>query len=138
MPGPRVFDLDQIQQLVPELELVFGELDVLRSRMRSLKLRINALELIWGEAVHQPDHPDHQELAQHLREMAGLQEEFERVSQRVARLGGEIKGLEPALVDFYGVRDGRLVFWCWTRGEANVEHWHHVDEGFAGRQRIER
>ena len=136
MPGPRVFEIDEVQELVPELERIFAELDVLRGRMRSLKLRINALEMIWGEGVHEPENPDHAELQHHVQEMASLQQEFERATQHVAALGGEVKGLEPALVDFYGVRSGRLVFWCWTRGEARVEHWHHVDEGFAGRQRV--
>ena len=136
MPGPRVFEISEVQGLVPELERIFAELDVLRGRMRSIKLRINALEMIWGDGVHRPENPDHAELQHHVHEMASLQHEFERATQRIAGLGGEVKGLEPGLVDFYGVRSGRLVFWCWTRGEERVDHWHHVDEGFAGRQQV--
>ncbi len=136
MAGPRVFEIPEVERLIPAIEQVFSALDPLRNRMRSLKLRINALEMIWGEAVHQSENPDHPELQHHLREMAELQGEFERTTQRIGALGGEIKGIDPALVDFYGVRDGHLVFWCWTRGETRIDHWHHMDEGFARRQPV--
>jgi hypothetical protein len=39
-------------------------------------------------------------------------------------------------VDFYGFREGRLVFLCWRLGEPSVAHWHELDAGFAGRQAI--
>ena len=138
MAGPRIFDAREAERFIPRLEEIFGEVDQLRSRMRALKLRVDALEMIWGERLHQPDNPDHAELQHHLKDMRALQTEFERAGARVTELGGELKGLDPPLVDFYGVHDGRLVFWCWTRGEKHITHWHHVDEGFAGRRAIER
>ncbi len=134
MPGPRVFAVEEVDALIPDLRLIFDELDALRSRIKTVHLRINALELIWGDAVHQPENPDHEELAHHLEQMRALQAEFEETSKRVACLGGQIKAVEPPLVDFFGVRDGTLVHWCWTGGEDRVSHWHHIDEGFTGRQ----
>jgi len=136
MPGPRVFTVEQVNEMIPRLESVFGRLDRIRSRLRALQLRVNALEMIWGSDVHSEDHPDHGELGHHLAGMQEAQEAFERVSRRIPRMGGKLKSVEPALVDFYGVREGRLVSWCWTRGESHVEHWHHVDQGFAQRQSV--
>jgi hypothetical protein len=134
MVGPRIFVPEEVDLLIPDLEAVFADLDGLRQRIRTLKLRINALELIWGDRVNRPDCPDHGELQQHLEQMKEAQAEFERATQRLSELGAQLKSIEPPLVDFYGVREGRLILWCWTRGEHSVGFWHHVDEGFANRR----
>jgi hypothetical protein len=51
-------------------------------------------------------------------------------------LGVEVKSMETGLLDFPGERDGRIVYYCWQRGEASVSHWHELDAGFAGRQSL--
>jgi hypothetical protein len=49
-------------------------------------------------------------------------------------LGVQLKDLERGLVDFPSLREGRVVLLCWQIGEGNeVEWWHDVDAGFAGR-----
>ncbi len=49
-------------------------------------------------------------------------------------LGVELKDLERGLVDFPSLREGRVVLLCWQVGEGDeVEWWHDVDAGFAGR-----
>lgn len=49
-------------------------------------------------------------------------------------LGVQLKDFERGLVDFPSLRDGRLVLLCWQMGEGDeVEWWHDVDAGFAGR-----
>lgn len=136
MVGPRIFEIEEVNRLIPDLEAVFGRLGELREKLRRLNLRINTLELIWGEAVHREDNPDHGEYQHHLADMKAVQEDFEGVTRRVTEMGGQVKALDPPLVDFFGVRDGRLVLWCWTRDEREVTHWHHVDEGFAGRRPV--
>jgi hypothetical protein len=32
--------------------------------------------------------------------------------------------------------DGREVYLCWRLGEPEVAHWHELNEGFAGRQKL--
>ena len=46
----------------------------------------------------------------------------------------QIKDLERGLVDFPAFLAGREVFLCWERGEADIEHWHDLETGFAGRE----
>jgi hypothetical protein len=49
-------------------------------------------------------------------------------------LGVQIKDFDRGLVDFPSLRDGRVVLLCWQIGEGDqVEWWHDVDAGFAGR-----
>jgi len=48
--------------------------------------------------------------------------------------GIEVKDFERWLCDFPHMRDGRVVFLCWQRGEDSIQWWHDVEAGFAGRQ----
>jgi hypothetical protein len=45
----------------------------------------------------------------------------------------QIKNLHRGLVDFPAIVAGREVFLCWEEGEEDVEYWHDLDAGFAGR-----
>ena len=50
-------------------------------------------------------------------------------------LGVQLKDHSRGLIDFPSLRDGRIVLLCWHLGEGDqVEWWHDVDAGFAGRQ----
>ena len=49
-------------------------------------------------------------------------------------MGVQLKDFERGLVDFPSLRDGRVVLLCWQMGEGDeLEWWHDVDAGFAGR-----
>ena len=49
-------------------------------------------------------------------------------------LGVQLKDFERGLIDFPSLRDGRVVLLCWQMGEGDeLEWWHDVDAGFAGR-----
>lgn len=49
-------------------------------------------------------------------------------------LGVQLKDFERGLVDFPSLREGRVVLLCWQMGEGDeLEWWHDVDTGFAGR-----
>ncbi len=49
-------------------------------------------------------------------------------------LGVQLKDYERGLVDFPSLREGRVVLLCWQLGEGDeLEWWHDVDSGFAGR-----
>jgi hypothetical protein len=73
-----------------------------------------------------------------LRDAAAL--EAERINGYLLELeeiGCVFKGFEAGLVDFYALREDRLVFLCWRMGEPHIAHWHEVDAGFEGRQAID-
>jgi hypothetical protein len=49
-------------------------------------------------------------------------------------LGVQMKDFERGLIDFPSLREGRMVLLCWQMGEGDeLEWWHDVDAGFAGR-----
>ena len=77
-----------------------------------------------------------------LDELASAQEEDQgRLRELVLELqalGVELKDFFTGLVDFRCLMDGREVYLCWRLGEEEVAHWHELDAGFAGRQKLTR
>jgi hypothetical protein len=73
-----------------------------------------------------------------LRELAtSIQAEADAVAEcadRINAAGAQIKSLEEGLLDFPSERDGEIVLLCWKLGEDEIEYWHGLDEGFAGRK----
>lgn len=45
-----------------------------------------------------------------------------------------IKDLERGLVDFPALVGGKEVFLCWEKDEPDIEFWHDIDSGYAGRE----
>jgi hypothetical protein len=49
-----------------------------------------------------------------------------------------VRDVVRGLVDFPAVRDGEEVYLCWLVDEPEIEHWHELDAGFAGRRPLAR
>jgi hypothetical protein len=47
-----------------------------------------------------------------------------------------IKDLDRGLIDFPAIIGGREVFLCWEKDEDDIEFWHDLDSGYAGRERL--
>ena len=134
--GPRIYTPREASALIPKLDRIFKDLDAIRDRLKSIKAKTDVLEMIWGEEVRTETNPDHREYAHYIEEVAQAKKDFAAASVRVQELEGDVKSIEQGLVDFYGVIEGRLVFLCWKRGEKAIEHYHHLEDGFQGRQPI--
>lgn len=68
---------------------------------------------------------------------ADLLIELTSQSSELEVLGVQLKDFDRGLVDFPSLREGRVVLLCWQIGEGDeVEWWHDVEDGFAGRTPI--
>jgi hypothetical protein len=65
-----------------------------------------------------------------VRLLADIQEVFMEFHRREI----QIKDLGRGLIDFPAIIGGKEVFLCWEDGEDDVEFWHDLDAGFAGRE----
>jgi hypothetical protein len=45
-----------------------------------------------------------------------------------------LRDLDRGLIDFPALRDGEEVYLCWIDGEPDIDFWHELDAGYAGRQ----
>ncbi len=48
----------------------------------------------------------------------------------------QVKDLDRGLIDFPALIGGKEVFLCWESGEDDIEFWHDLQAGYAGRQRL--
>jgi len=58
--------------------------------------------------------------------------------ERIEGIGCVVKDLDAGLIDFPTLFRGEEVYLCWRMGESDIDHWHGVHEGFAGRKAIDR
>ena len=57
--------------------------------------------------------------------------------EKLEEAGVVVKDLDIGLVDFPTLYRGEEVYLCWRMDEDDIEHWHGVHEGFAGRKEID-
>jgi hypothetical protein len=58
-----------------------------------------------------------------------------KVTTELNELGVQLKDYSRGLIDFPCRRGGRVVLLCWQLGEPDeIEWWHELEAGFAGRQ----
>jgi hypothetical protein len=48
----------------------------------------------------------------------------------------QVKDLDRGLIDFPAYLGGKEVFLCWEKGEEDIEFWHDLASGYAGRERL--
>ena len=48
----------------------------------------------------------------------------------------QVKDVARGLVDFPAIIGGKEVFLCWEQDEEDIEYWHELDAGYAGRERL--
>jgi hypothetical protein len=75
------------------------------------------------------------------RQVATLDAQVKREGQALARtvariqeLGVLVKDLDRGLIDFPALRGEEEVLLCWQVGEDEVNYWHGLEDGFAGRR----
>jgi hypothetical protein len=132
----RLFSPSEADQLVPHLESAFGTIQHHRERLYAIVQELAGLGVDLGEEIpaDQLERPEVGTLVQKaMHEHAQIRAELERLDS----LEVEVKGLE-GLCDVRSRHDGRVVYLCWRRGEPGFHHWHELDTGFAGRQRVMR
>lgn len=64
-------------------------------------------------------------------------EQFVELAQSVQGKGIVIKDPSRGLIDFPAIRDnGEEVYLCYMLGEPDIEWWHTIEGGFAGRRSV--
>jgi hypothetical protein len=120
------FQVEEARELLGELRRTFGRIHSSRDRLLECERRLhNRLARTGGDFGGE----DVQAL---LTAMTSIHEGISDITGR----GIQIKDLDRGLVDFPHVRNGREVFLCWELEDDDIEFWHEVDSGYAGRERL--
>ena len=132
----RLYAVNEIEALIPELEATFSRILQLRVGMRGFEKKLEAA----GVDVDLDEDGNENEPAEIAATRAMFRGYYEALSESlegIRALGGDVKDLDLALVDFPGRRGDQDILLCWKLGEKRIQFWHTADEGFAGRRPLE-
>ncbi|NVB40615.1 DUF2203 domain-containing protein [Pseudenhygromyxa sp. WMMC2535] len=136
----RYFSLDEAQALVPRVREMMGRALQLHGHLRAAIARLDATgtEVSWPVLRGEEALEDSDEFTEGLlRRARGLYFALRETISETEAIGVEVKGVVDGLVDFRSWRDGHEeVLLCWKLGEDEIEWFHGVDDGFAGRRPI--
>ncbi len=124
---PRYFRPHEANALLPILHPLVREAMEIAERVQALQPELWA---VIEKSVGNGGNP----------RLAQLVPDFERLHEllhQIQAMGVEVKDITVGLVDFPAWHEGRMVYLCWKYGESQVQFWHEVETGFAGRQPID-
>ena len=130
--SPRFFTAAEAQRTLPLVRRIVADLMSEYPRWRTA---VGRFELLSAGA--RADQGETAEQAAARNEVTGAASRINEYLKELDAIGCVFKGFDAGLVDFYSLRDDRPVFLCWKLGEARIEHWHELDAGFGGRQRLD-
>lgn len=130
---PKIFTAADADRALPLVRRIVLDLQAEYPRWREA---VGRFELV--SAGHDPGAGESGELVACQRDVTERAERISGYLTELDQVGCVFKGFEAGLVDFYSLREDRLVFLCWRLGEARVTHWHELDAGYAGRRPIDQ
>lgn len=132
MPDFKLFTLEEAERTLPLVRRIVEDLLAEYPRWRQA---VSRYEVLTGGA--RADWGETSDLVAARELVTGHADRINRCLQELEAVGCVFKGFDAGLVDFYSMREDRLVFLCWRLGEPRITHWHDIDAGFSGRQPID-
>lgn len=136
MSGDTLFSHAEASALLSLVREVFARVRPLRARLVAQAKELSEQGVDPFRLRPVGDGGLSEELA---RSRQALHELASRVDSELAELlslGIEVKSAE-GLVDFRSLHEGRVVYLCWEWDEPEIDYWHDLEAGYAGRQPIE-
>ena len=124
--GAVVVTIEQARATLPEASNILMVLQAMSDEAHDLT---NELELLLDQ--FSMTHPHVLEVAEHL---GGLVSQWQNNVARLERIGARIVSLDPGRLEWYGVVDRRMALFSWAVGEADIEWYYRMEEGFPSRK----
>ncbi|CAN5356681.1 DUF2203 domain-containing protein [soil metagenome] len=131
--SPKLFSVAEANAMLPLVRAIASDIVNRATDLRDRQERLERISKNERKALGEV----------HAAEIQQAEEDFERDQNQLqecvaelSRLGVELKDYFSGLVDFPSRRDNRVVYLCWRLGEESVAHWHELDAGVAGRQKL--
>ena len=126
----QLFTVEQANRTLPLVRKIVEDVVEQHRRWRETILE---LDLVASTARIDAPRQRGEELE---RQALALARELDGYQRELEDLGIQLKDRRLGLVDFPSEMGGRPVLLCWRLGEPEVQFWHEVDAGYAGRQRL--
>ena len=124
----QLFTVEQANRTLPLVRKIVD--DVVQQHRR---WREAILELDLVASSVRADEPGERAITLE-RNVQALAREIDGYKRELEELGIQLKDPRLGLVDFPSEIAGRHILLCWRLGEPEVQFWHEVDSGYAGRQ----
>jgi hypothetical protein len=119
------YTIQEARALLPQLRVWLAELSDLRRRLKLSDERISQM-LTGGVDAG----------GSSVNAQLKLLVEFQNTARELNQREIQIKDLERGLIDFPALIGGKEVFLCWEKDEDDIEFWHDLESGYAGRERL--
>jgi hypothetical protein len=120
----QFYDIDEANARLPEVRELLALLRDQREDLIHLRDRSKALEV---------DEEEQRRI--HLR-MQGIVDQMQAAVIRIDGWSITLRDIQSGLIDFPALVNGRQVCLCWRLGEGEIEWWHELADGFAGRRHL--
>ncbi len=125
----KVFTVAEAEKLLPRLTVFIKRLQAIRGELLKMEVEIDAQEIVSGgqatPTVERQVEIYNQAVAQF----------YESVDE-IHALGCYLKDADLGLIDFYCLRESKVVYLCWKLGEPHIGYWHEVGNGFGARESL--
>ena len=116
---------DEARALLPQIRQWLARLSEARKRLEQhdqrLALMLSGGQDAGGDAVNH-----------WVKSLAEIKDILGQFRKRAI----QIKDLDSGLIDFPAILGGKEVFLCWEQDEEDIEFWHDLHSGYAGRERL--
>ncbi|HUX10536.1 MAG TPA: DUF2203 domain-containing protein [Terriglobia bacterium] len=82
-------------------------------------------------------YPSYSDLVKTKAERDQASERIVETITKIQETGCLVKDIDEGLIDFPSLIEGEEAFLCWKLGEERIEYWHGLEDGFAGRKRLD-
>jgi hypothetical protein len=120
------FTLDEARACIPDLRSILKDAQSRRERLNKQEDKLGQQLLKAGGDLGGPP------VTSMMMDLLQMNLQL----QRIEKMGVVLKDLDRGLFDFPHLRDGREVFLCWELDEEDIEFWHDMESGYAGRERL--
>lgn len=131
---PKRFTLPEAERLIPHLDKCLRDAISLKSEYEkaenSLQHFVQRVMMQGGVVV------DRTPIVETKTRRDRNAERLKAALENIQEIGCVVKDLDIGLVDFPTLFRGEEVYLCWKVGEPDIQFWHGVNEGFAGRKPI--
>lgn len=121
----RHYTREEVRAQLPAIRAQLEEIQRLRRELVQVEHRLDSI-MKPGADTGGPS------VNRHARATARIHELLRQFKDRQIF----VKDPDRGLVDFPAIIGGREVFLCWELDEEDIEFWHDIESGFAGRERL--
>jgi hypothetical protein len=128
----KFYTVEEANAALPLLRSILRDVTELARELRDRQERLARVPVPAGSGKD----AYREELEEIQADLERGQEKMHEYEKELKNLNVELKDYYTGLVDFPCWMEDRVVYLCWRLGEAEVAHWHELDGGFAGRQKL--